>query len=430
MRGMKKIIVVGGGFAGATLVRHLACAHATGIDVTLISEDSYMTFNPMLAEVVGAAVFPEHVVAPLREFTRHARFVMGRVNAVDFSARTLCTTSLQGPREFQYDHLVFAFGNRARLDLIAGMAEHGHVLKTIGDAIHLRNLVLRRLAQMELEADPEERRALGHFVVIGGGFSGVEVAGALADVLRGIRHYYPRVSADELAVSLLHDGPILLPQLPDALGHAATESLMARGVSVRLQTSASRIEARLVRLQTGESVPTATAIATVGTRANALTQALTGLTLERGRIVCRGDCSVAGLEAVWAIGDCAQIPLPNGGDAIATAQFAVAEAKHLTRNLKAVLRGAPTQPFDYRSRGMMATVGHHRGVAELLGLKLTGLPAWMLWRAYYLSQMPTLGRKFRVFVEWTWGMFFRPDITHFRFDRSAEQDKNPEVGPT
>jgi NADH dehydrogenase len=424
---MKKIIVVGGGFAGAALVRQLTSARTKEVEVTLISEDSYTTFNPMLAEVVGAAVFPEHVVAPLREFTRDARFVMGRVSAVDFPARLLYTSSLQGPLAMPYDHLVLAFGNRARCDLIPGMAGHGHVLKTLGDAIHIRNLVLRRLAQIELESSPDTRRTLGHFVVIGGGFSGVELAGALADVLHGIGRYYPRVNAEELAISLLHDGAILLPQLPEALGLAATTSLMQRGVAVRLNTAVSRIDATQVQLQSGETIHTATAIATIGTRANALTGVLDGVTLERGRIVCRGDCSVAGLDSVWAIGDCAQIPLADGGYAIPTAQFAVAEAKHLTRQLLAVLRGDPTQPFDYRSRGMMATVGHHKGVAELAGLKLTGLPAWLLWRAYYLSQMPTAGRKFRIFVEWTWGMFFRPDITHFRFERSVEQDKYPEV---
>ena len=424
---IKKIIVVGGGFAGAALIRQLASARENDVEVTLISEESYTTFNPLLAEVVGAAVFPEHVVAPLREFTRGARFVMGRVNAVDFPARLLHTSSLQGPLTLPYDHLVFAFGNRARCDLIPGMVDHGHVLKTLGDAIHVRNLVLRRLAQMELEPDPDARSTLGHFVVIGGGFSGVEVAGALADVLHGIRQYYPRVKAGELAISLLHDGAILLPQLPEALGLAATTSLMQRGVAVRLNTSASRIDAKQVQLQSGESIPTATAIATIGTRANALTEVLQGVMLERGRIVCRTDCSVVGPASVWAIGDCAQIPLPNGEYAIPTAQFAVAEAKHLTRQLLAVLRGERTQPFDYRSRGMMATVGHHKGVAELAGIKLTGLPAWLLWRAYYLSQMPTAGRKFRVFIEWTLGMFFRPDITHFRFERSVEQDRHPEV---
>ena len=422
---MKKIVIVGGGFAGATLVRSLANARKAGMDVTLISEESYTTFNPMLAEVVGAAVFPEHVVAPLREFTRHARFVMGPVTNVDFAARTLNCNTLNGPLDVPYDHLVLAFGNRARLNLIPGMSEHGHVLKTIGDAMHLRNLVLRRLARMELEADSSVRRALGHFVVIGGGFSGVEVAGALVDVLSSVTHYYPLVKPDELAISLLHDGPVLLPQLPEKLGQAAANSLRARKVNVRLGSSAVQIEANRICLKDGEIIHAATAIATVGTKPNGLTQVLATLPLERGRIVCDAHCAVTGMDGVWAIGDCAQIPMPDGTSAIPTAQFAVAQAKLLAGNLRSVMQDRPVRAFSYRSRGMMATVGHHKGVADLFGLRISGLPAWLLWRAYYLGQMPTLGRKFRVFVEWTWGMFFRPDITHFRFERSVDLECPP-----
>jgi NADH dehydrogenase len=284
--------------------------------------------------------------------------------------------------------------------------------------MHLRNLVLRRLAQMELAENPFERAALGSFVVIGGGFSGVETAGALADVLSAIYHYYPRAARSQLKVSLLHDGARLLPQLPASLGEAAAASLRARGVDVRLTTAAARIEADSVHLLGGIALACATAIVTIGTRPNSLLQVLAALPQERGRIVCDDHCAVAGIDGIWAIGDCAQVPLPGGGYAIPTAQFAVAQAKYLAR----ALLGAATGPFSYRSRGMMATVGHRKGVAELYGIRLTGLPAWLLWRAYYLSQMPTFGRKWRVFVEWTWGMFFRPDITHFRFERSSDLD--------
>ncbi len=419
---MTHILVIGGGFAGATLVRQLAPYirrdGQTPLEVTLISEESYTTYHPMLPEVVGAAIFPEHVVAPLREVAPKARFVMGRVSTIDFASRSIECDTLHGKRSFKADHLVLAFGNRARLDVIPGMAEHGHVLKTVGDAMHLRNLVLRRLAQMELEDSPRARAALGSFVVIGGGFSGVETAGALADVLASIHHYYPLAPRDQLSVTLLHDGDLLLPQLPASLGKAAATSLRARGVVVQLGTSALAIGPTTVHLRDGSILQSATTIATIGTRANPLLDAMADLPQQRGRIVCNDHCAVAGWPGVWAIGDCAQVPLPDGSYAIQTAQFAVAQANYLAK----VLRGADTTAFRYRSRGMMATTGHHKGVAELFGLRLTGLPAWLLWRAYYLSQMPTLGRKFRVFVEWTWGMFFRPDITHFRFERSSERD--------
>ena len=422
-----RVVIVGGGFGGANLTRLLQ-KQSTLFDVTLVSEESYTTFNPMLAEVVGATVFPEHVVAPLRETVRSARFIMGTVAHVDFMAKRLRCDTLKGEIEVAYDHLVLAFGNRARMDFIPGMAEHAVVLKTVGDAMHIRNLVLRRLAQIELETDGSLRRSLGHFVVVGGGFSGVEVAGAIADSLREIRRFYPGVKSDEINVTLLQNGDRLLPELRACLGEAAHRSLLRRGVDVATMTSATEFGARTVRLSDGRVLHAATTVCTIGTAANALTARLIGLDCERGRIVCAPDLSVAGVENVWALGDCALIKNGSDGFAPPTAQFAVAEAKRLGRNLVAHANGKPTTPFFHRSRGMMATVGHLKGVAQIFGVRMSGLPAWMAWRAYYLSQMPTFGRKVRIFVEWTWGMFFPPDITHFRFTRSHELVQSDQTG--
>lgn len=422
-----RIVIVGGGFGGSTLTRQLQ-KRAKFADITLVSEESYMTFNPMLAEVVGATVFPEHVVAPLRETVRRARFVMGTVSNVDFGNKRLNCDTLKGDVELEYDHLVLAFGNRARVDLIPGMAEHAVVLKTVGDAMHIRNLVLRRLAQIELETDPQLRLCLGHFVIVGGGFSGVEVAGAIADSLREIRHFYPRVGADEVKVTLLQNNNRLLPELPALLGQAAKRSLMKRNVEVLTMTGASKVSARSIELASGAMLSTATTICTIGTVPNALTMRFNAIATERGRIVCSADLSVSGVEGVWAIGDCALITNGEDGPAPPTAQFAVAEAKHLAKNLVIRCTSGATAPFAYRSRGMMATVGHLKGVAKIFGVRLSGLPAWMLWRAYYLSQMPTFGRKVRIFVEWTWGIFFPPDITHFRFTRSHELLQSDQAG--
>ena len=421
------IVIVGGGFAGANLTRLLQ-KQAKFADITLVSEESYTTFNPMLAEVVGATVFPEHVVAPLRATVGRARFVMGTVGSIDFANKRLNCDTLKGDVGLRYDHLVLAFGNRARVDLIAGMAEHAVVLKTVGDAMHIRNLVLRRLAQIELESDPLLRRCLGHFVVVGGGFSGVEVAGAVADSLREIRRYYPRVEADELKVTLLQSVDRLLVELPPSLGEAAQKSLVSRGVDVLTMTGASAIGARDVTLDNGRVLSAATTICTIGTTPNALAARLSPLPMERGRIVTQADLSVDGADGVWAVGDCASIRNGDAGLAPPTAQFAVAEAKHLARNLIAHCLGRATAPFAYRARGMMATVGHLKGVATIFGVRLRGLPAWMLWRAYYLSQVPTFGRKVRIFVEWSWGMFFPPDITHFRFTRSHEFVESDKAG--
>jgi NADH dehydrogenase len=355
----------------------------------------------------------------------HTRFIMGRVIGVDTVAKTLTASTLAGERKLTYEHLMLAFGNRARLDLIPGLAEHALPLKTIGDAMHIRNRVLRCVAQIELESDAAVRRRLGRFVVIGGGFSGVETAGELADCLRSIRRYYPRVAAEELKVTLLHDGPRLLPELPERLGIAAHRSLASRGVDVRTGTRAKCVGERAVALAGGEMIPAATAICTIGTQPNPLLARMT-LPVERGRIVVNPDLTVRDTRGVWAIGDCAAVTNARDGKlAPPTAQFAVREARRAAANLLAMLAGDPTRAFDYKARGSMAAIGHMKGVADVLGIPFSGLPAWLLWRAYYLSQMPTPGRKLRIFVEWTWGMFFPTDITHLRFTRSRDVDPLP-----
>lgn len=419
---MKTIAIVGGGFAGTALLRALDGRLPNGYELVLISEESYTTFNPMLPEAVGASVFPEQVVAPIRQMVRSARFVMGRVISADPAARVLRCATLAGEIVQPFDQLLLAFGNRARLDLLPGLAEHGMALKTVGDAMHIRNVVLRRVAQIELESDPAVRARLGHFVVIGGGFSGVETAGELVDCLAGIRRYYPRVGSGELQVTLLQDQSRLLLELPERLGRAAHASLAARGVRVRIGTRAGCVGERGVKLTDGELISAASVICTIGTRPNALVERM-GLPVERGRIVVDPDLSVAGVRGVWAVGDCALVPNAHDGKwAPTTAQFAVREARCAAGNVLARIAGRPTRAFRYRARGSMAAIGHRKGVADIFGLPLWGLPAWLLWRAYYLAQMPTLGRKIRIFVEWTWGMFFPNDITHLRFARSQELD--------
>jgi NADH dehydrogenase len=255
---------------------------------------------------------------------------------------------------------------------------------------------------------------------MGGGFSGVETAGELVDCLRHIRRYYPRVDADELKVTMIQGPARLLPELSERLGRAAHRSLAARGVDVRTETRAVRVCDREVELGHGEVLSAATIICTIGTRPNALVERA-GLPTDRGRIVVNPDLSVRDTPGLWAIGDCALVGNEHDGKpAPPTAQFAVREARCLAENLLANLAGKPTKAFNYRSRGSMAAIGYRKGVADIFGLPLSGLPAWLLWRAYYLAQMPTFGRKLRIFVEWTWGMFFHNDITHLRFQRSRE----------
>lgn len=417
------LIVVGGGFAGTTLVRQLARHLPSGVHITLLSDESYTTFSPMLPEAVGASVFPEHVVVPVREMFRPGpgrRFVMGEVKGVDPERRELLCHTLAGDITLAFDHLVLAVGSTPRLDLVAGMAEHALPLKTVGDAMHIRNTVLRRLARIELETDPALRQALGHFIVIGGGFSGVEVAGELIDSLQSIRHYYPGVEAAGLRVTLLHGGDRLLPELSPKLGEAAYASLTQRGVDVLLLTRATQVQADGVALAGDRRLVGHTVITTAGVQPNPLLSRL-GLPLVLGRVQVNPDLSVPGWPGFWALGDCASVPNAAPGEPAVsppTAQFAVRQAHALARNLRAVWAGKPTHAFAHRSQGMMASIGHLKGVAQASGFTLSGLPAWAMWRTYYLSQMPSFGRRWRIFFEWFWGMFYPPDITHLRFTRS------------
>jgi NADH dehydrogenase len=420
---MKTIMVIGGGFAGVRVTRDLLRKTLPDCEVLLVSEESYTTYNPMLPEAVGAAIFPEHVVAPLRQVVgthRRGRFVMGRVVALDTATRQMTCRTLAGEKTFGYDHLVLALGVRARLDLIPGMAQHALPLKTVGDAMHIRNTVLRRLARMELEDDPERRASLGHFIVLGGGFSGVEVAGEMIDCLKSMARYYRRVNRREIRLTLLQGIDRLLPEMHPVLGKAALQSLLRRGVTVRLNASAVEVRADGVVLADGEVIAGETIVGTIGTQPNGLLKAL-DLPVENGRLKVTPELRVEGFDTIWAAGDCAYIVAgPNAPRYPATAQVAVQQGALLAHNIAASLVGGAFRTFSYRHRGSMAAMGHLNGVAEVYGKPFSGLSAWLLWRAFYLMQMPTAGRKLRIFVEWTWGALFSTDITHLRFTRSRD----------
>lgn len=421
-----RILVVGGGFAGIAATRALARGLPEGWELVLVSEDSATCFTPMLPEVAGAAIFPEQVAAPLRQIlgigrsTRAPRFIMGRAVAIDRQARTARIETLGGPLDLGWDHLVLGVGSRARLDLLPGMAEHALPLKTIGDALAIRNRVLEQLARAELAQDPGVPARLATFLVIGGGFSGVELAGALACSTRSARRYYPDAPARP-RILLVHDGARLLPELPEPLGQAALRTLGRLGVEVRLTTGVRAIGEDGVTLADGSLLEAGTVMATIGTSPSPLIVGL-GLALDRGRLAVGPDLRTPTDPRVWAVGDCAAIPNAlDGSIAPPTAQFAVREGRALAGNLRAAIAGRPPVPFRYRPRGSLAAIGHMDGVADLLGLKLTGLPAWLAWRAWYLALMPTFGRRLRIWIEWTWSMAFPLDITHLRFHRSIDR---------
>jgi len=420
------IVILGGGFAGVTLAQLLERRLRT-CEIVLISQENYITFNPLLPEVVGASIFPAHAIAPMRNMLSRTRLLMGQVQAIDRAQQTVhynAGSSITGMQH--YGQLVLALGQRAALGFIPGMDTHGMPLKLLGDALKIRQRLVERLEQANLTADPEQQRLLCQFVVVGGGFSGVEIAGEMADFLRTLVRYYPRIEAGVVDVTVVHSSDQLLPELAPALGRRAYRAMCQRGIHFLLNRRVIAAEADGIQVRDPDGniakVPAGLIVCTIGNRPNPLIEQL-DLPLSRGRVTTDATLRVPQTDDLWALGDCAAvINAHDNQPSPPTAQFAIAQAKQLAANLARYYRGESLRPFHYRSRGMMATVGHNKGVAKIFGIPLWGLPAWLLWRAYYLAKMPTLGRKLRIYVEWTWGMLFPHDITHLRFTGSQEAD--------
>jgi NADH dehydrogenase len=416
-----RIVIVGGGFAGATAAKALErrLPHA---DIRLLSAENYLTYNPLLAEVVGASVLPGHVVAPLRQMLRRTRVHQVQVTGIDTDERRVHYRG-QGPGSFAYEHLVLACGNRANVDLVPGMAEHALPLKTVGDALHLRNRIIARLEEADLASDPAMRRWLTSFVVVGGGFSGVEVAGEISDFLKASRRWYAQGESPAKVV-VVHGGNHLMPELPERLGRF-TERKLSRGggVEVRLNTRSRAVDSRGVVLDDGSRIDAGTVVCTIGTRPNALIDALAAEKIG-GRLRTEGDMSVPGLPGVWAVGDCAAVPnrLDEGRLCPPTAQFALRQGPQLAANIAGAVRGRETDCFGYRPKGLMSAIGHNKAVARVYGVNLSGFIPWLLWRGFYLLYVPTFARKARVYLEWNWAMFFPPDIAHLRFTRTRDEE--------
>jgi len=420
----REVVIVGGGFGGVELARQLRRRGGPAVRVTLINEQNYTTFSPMLPEVVSATVLPGQVVAPLRQVLGGGdRFIMGRVIDVDVAARRLTYDCGEAQHELAFDEVVVAVGARARLDMIPGLAEHGIPLKLVGDALRIRNEVIAKLERADHVDEPAIRRRLSRFAVVGGGFSGVEVAGEIHDFIHAAKPFYPNLVDAELGVAVVHAGERLLPELPPALQEKAAASMRRRGIELHLGAQAEAADGDGLDLAhadgTRRRLEAATIVATIGTAPNPLIQHL-GLPQEGGRLKTRADLSVEGAEGVWALGDCALVPnAATSGPAPPTAQFAVRQARTLADNLRAAAGGRATRHFAFAGLGTIATIGSQRGVANVMGVTISGLPAWLLWRAFYLLQMPTLSRKVRIYVEWTWDMFFRSDIAQLDYVASA-----------
>jgi len=418
----RPIVVVGGGFAGVRVAQRLE-KRGLGDRTVLLSADNSITYNPLLPEIVGASMLPGHVVAPIRQMLKRARFMMGTVRRVDLDARRIHFFQEDEEAGMDYEHLVLACGATANLSIIPGMAEHALPLKTVGDALAIRNRVLERLEQAELQPDPARRGWLKTFIVIGGGFSGIELAGQVMDFLKASRRYFPAAREDGYRVVVLHAGSRILPEVSPELAAFALRHLRKRGMEVRLEANVGGVDARGAVIGNDERVDGGTVLATIGTAPAPLVRDLP-VAKQGGRIETAADMSVPGQAGLWALGDCAAVPNTLADTPLPpTAQAATGAANTLADNLARSVAGQPTRDLAYRSQGQFATIGDQRAVAEVRGLRFAGFFAWVAWRMVYLAKFPTFWRKTRIMLEWAWTCFFPVDIAHLGFTPSRRRQK-------
>ena len=418
-----RIVILGGGFAGMHTAECLEQQFRTNpnVKLTLISDTNALLFTPMLAEVAGSSLEPTHISTPLRSSLHRTEFIRGQVSRVDLEARRIFlasdpTAPESSPvREVSYDHLVFALGAVSNYLGMANLQKYSFNFKSLLDAIRIRNHVIEMFERAD--RNPARRRALLTFVVAGGGFAGVELAGALNDYAHGILADYPRLQREDLRVVLVHSRDRILPELSESLARYAQERMEARGVIFRLNTRLVDAGPGVVTLSDGE-IQAETLVWTAGTAPNPLVQALPLDKDKRRALIVDRTLAVPGRPGLWALGDCAAVvdaktekPCPP------TAQFALREAQVLARNIRAHVEGRSLRKFHFDSLGALCVVGHQTACAELSvpfarnkSVRFSGLLAWAMWRGIYLSKLPGLERKIRVAMDWVVELFFPRDI--------------------
>ncbi|QXJ24391.1 NAD(P)/FAD-dependent oxidoreductase [Actinomadura graeca] len=418
------IVIIGGGYVGMytalRLQKRLRSELRRGeVVVTVIDPQSYMTYQPFLPEAAAGNLEPRHVVAPLRRVLRRCRILNGFVTGIEHASRTVTVRpagadSTGAPeRRIGYDLLVVALGSVSRTLPIPGLAECGIGFKTVEEAIFLRNHVLHQLDIAASNPDDERirRRALT-FVFVGAGFAGIEALAELEDMARDACKWYPNIDAGDMRWMMVEATDRILPEVGPEMGRWTAEALRRRGIEVKLETLLKSAEKRHIVLSDGEEFEAGTLVWTAGVKPHPVVGD-SDLPLDgKGRIKATAELTVDGLERVYAAGDNAAVPdLTDTGDFTApNAQHAVRQAKRLADNIVADLRGKPRKPYVHAYVGSVAGLGLHKGVANVYGVKLRGVLAWLMHRTYHLSRMPTVNRKFRITADWTLALFFRREI--------------------
>jgi NADH:ubiquinone reductase (H+-translocating) len=418
----KRIVILGGGFAGTRVAEYLEEQLGGAASITLVNETNALLFTPMLAEVAGSSLEPSHITTPLRSSLHSTEFIRARVAEIDLASRRVILTGHaantgEKHQQIPYDHLVLALGAVSNYLGMANLEKSSFNFKTLLDAIRIRNHVIEMFERADREPDPSLRKPFLTFVIAGGGFAGIELAGALNDFARGILADYPSLHPEELKVMVVHSRERILPELSESLARYAQRRMEDRGVVFRLKTRLTGAHPGIVVLGDSE-IRAHTLVWTAGTAPNPLLKSLPVEKDKRGAVVVEHTLAVPGHPGTWALGDCAAIldaktrqPCPP------TAQFALREAELLARNIKAQMEGAPLREFHFNSLGALCVVGHQTACAELTlpfargtSMRFSGLLAWFMWRGIYLSKLPGAERKIRVLMDWMIELFFPRDI--------------------
>jgi NADH dehydrogenase len=425
----KRVLILGGGFAGLTVAMELErkLARDPSVEITLINRDNFFLFTPMLHEVATSDLDLTTIVNPARKMLRRVKFFAGEVDQVDIQKRRVVVShGFDHHRHtIEFDFLVVGLGSVTNLYGIPGLHEHALTMKTLGDAMRLRNHLIAHLEEADSDCC-EAKVSLLTFVVAGGGFAGVETVAGINDFVRGALPSYRHLTEDMLRIVLVHSGPVILPELGKQLGVYAQQKLAGRKVEFRLNVKVEEFSEGVVRLSDGAAIHTNTLVWTAGTSPNPLLEKIP-CSKERGRLLVNECLELQAWPGVWALGDCAAASDRRaGGFHPPTAQHALREAKVVAHNVIASIRGQPQNEFDISTIAQLAAIGRRTGVANVLGVKFSGFIAWWLWRTIYLSKLPRFEKKLRAAFDWSRDLIFSKDLVQF-LDIRAPMISSPEV---
>lgn len=412
--GKKQIVVLGGGFGGVYAARGLEkLLRPEEADITLVNRENYWVYQPMLPEVISGSIGLTDVVSPIRRLCPRTHLVMREIEEIDLKNKIVTVSPGFRPRQLKlpYDYLVIALGNITNYYGMPGMMENAMPFRTLADAIALRNHLIHVLEEADVEEDPDLQNKLMTFVVGGGGFSGVEVMAELNDFVHAVKKNYLRLRDLPHRCVIVQSGDRILPEMAEPLALFAQKILRKRGVEILLKDRLMAATSEKAILKSGKEIPCKTIICTVPAVLAPVLQKLECVK-EKGRLVVDNGLALKGYEGqVWALGDCAQVFTVKGNLAPPTAQHAIREATTTAINIAACIRGDSKRgQFAFEGLGTLGSLGHGSAVAQVFGLKVSGLIAWFLWRCIYLMKMPGLNRKVRIATDWTLHILFPPDL--------------------